>query len=213
MRTLHLRIALVVVVFALALGGGLLFLSKSDGGSSSGGGHGKVDATSDVWKVGTHWTVDVRQDSASITPDAGRSVAMIPFHFSVVSAPNASRATWKVHVAQDGAQGPFAKGWNLYYVDKGATMQLSKVSVGDEQPAPADAATIVLGAQFPYETTYASRPTNKSLDAAKLLDRATLPPTSMPDGNDSITSGATPPANAPSVGAGQVPPGAPAGVK
>jgi hypothetical protein len=119
-----------------------------------------------------------------------------------------------VHVAQDGAQGPFAKGWNLYYAaDKAGTMQLAKLSVGDEQPAPADAATIVLGAQFPYETSYATTPVTKSLDAAKLLDRAALPPTSMPDGNDSITSGATPPSDAPSVGAGEVPPGAPAGAK
>jgi hypothetical protein len=207
MRSPAAKVLVAVVAFALALGGGLLLMkhsssssssspSSSSGGKGDDGGGDAAVATSRVWEVGDTWTVKVRQDSGAVTPDGDRSVAAIPFRFEVVEAPGADEAdgAWRVHVAQDGAEGPFAKGWNLWYVAKDDAMTLSRVSMGDEKPLEAELASIVLGPQFPYEVRYAKPPKDYAVDAEKLLERSQLPPSQLPSGG---TAGAAPPATAP----------------
>ncbi|MCW2923109.1 MAG: hypothetical protein JWM98_513 [Thermoleophilia bacterium] len=214
MRNLNARIVVSVLTFVVALGGALVVLSMrdGDGDGASGTGSGSKDrggaATSAIWAVGDHWTVKVRQDAGAITPDGDHSVALIPFQFDVTGAPKAAGDTWKVHVAQDGAEGPFAKGWRLEYSEKGGQMRLLRVAVGDEPPLEAELASIVLGPQFPYEVSYRAHPKNATIDAARLVKRAALPPTAQPGGGKDHT-GATPPATAPPLpGAGAATPGA-----
>ena len=202
MRTNPLQIAVIGIVFVVALAGALVLMqqSSSDSGPSSKASSSPA-AKSDIWAVGDTWTVNVRQDAGEITPDGDTSVATIPFRFKVTDAPKGAKGAWTVHVAQDGAEGPFAKGWDLQYVAKGKSMELYRVSVGDEPPLEAELASIVLGPQFPYEVTYTAPPKTKSLDASKLLDRSMLPPSSLPGGGDA-TPGATPPAQAPKLESG-----------
>lgn len=210
------KIVIATLVFALALGGALLMLNGSSGddggkaaagerGSSTGDGSGSGGsaATSDVWSVGDAWVVKVRQDAGAITPDGESSIVELPYRFEVASGPAGDSQAWTVHVSQDGAQGPFANGWNLDYVEEDGVMVLSRVSVGKEPPLEAELATIVLGPQFPYEVRYEAPPKDKAVDAEKLLDRSELPPGELPAGGG--TSGAAPPAEAPADGPGGVP--------
>ncbi len=187
MRTNASRVIVGIVVFAVALGGGLMLLHSSSSNSSKGkrddGGHtATAPATSEIWKVGDSWIMKVRQDSGAITPSGDRSVATVPFHFEVVSAPSNATGAWHVHATQEGAEGPFAKGWNLWYVEKDDAMVLKRVSVGDEKPLEAELAAIVLGPQFPYEVRYDAPPKNGTVDAADLLKQSQLPPSSVPTG-------------------------------
>ena len=207
MRTTSMKLTIAVAVFALALGGGLLLLhsSSSDDGSGSSGGSSKSSgsggdgsagaATSDIWKVGDAWTVKVRQDAGAITPDGDKSIAVVPYRFTVKSAPDSADGTWDVHVTQDGAEGPFAKGWHLLYkADADGAMVLKLVATGDEPPLEAELASIALGQQFPYEVRYTAPPKDTTLDGQKLLARSQLPPGQLPQGGE---SGAAPPAEAP----------------
>lgn len=196
MRSTPAKVLVAVAAFALALGGGLLLMKNSssstpgeDGPTSEG-----APVASDVWAKGDTWTVNVRQDAGAITPEGDRSVAAVPFRFEVVEAPRGTAGAWKVHVVQDGAEGPFAKGWNLWYVEKDDAMTLSRVSVGDEKPLEAELATIVLGPQFPYEVSYGAPPKDRTVNADALLKRSQLPPSELPSGG---TAGKAPPAIAP----------------
>lgn len=180
------KIFLIVCVFALAVTGTLFFLrekspSKPVTTPRSSSSRPASTQSNDIWSVGDTWTVVVRQDAGAITPDGTKSISKVPFRFEVVSAPKNAKGAWKIHIAQDGAEGPFAKGWFLEYVTKDQKMTLHRVSVGDEPPLDATLATIVLGAQFPYEVQYdAAPPKNVTIDASKLLDRAELPPDNLP---------------------------------
>lgn len=198
------RIAVSVVVFAVALVGALLLMRSSDPST----GPAPKSATkeparavipSDVWKVGDTWTVKVRQDSGSISPDGESNVAAIPFEFEVTDGPTTAGEPWLVTVTQEGAEGPFANGWRLQYVERDGALVLTKVAVGEEDPLEAELASIVLGPQFPYEVRYAKPPKDMTLEASKLLERSQLPPSALPGGG---TNGEAPPAEAPVPGGG-----------
>lgn len=195
------------VVFVVALGGAIMLLQNSSPDSKDTGGDGggsRQVASSTIWKTGTSWTVSVRQDSGAITPDGATSVATIPFRFEVTDAPTSKGGVWKVHVEQEGAEGPFAAGWNLQYKETDGVMTLHRVAVGDQPPLEAEIATIVLGPQFPYEVTYKAAPKSYTVDADKLIDRSLTPPSALP-GNSKTPSGVTPPAQAPKLTAGGAP--------
>jgi hypothetical protein len=201
------KILLALFVFVAALGGGLLLLAQPSGepdaapgkpAKQAGGDKQPISTvTSDIWKVGDRWTIKVRQDAGAITPGGETSIAEVPYRFEVRKAPADATGSWLVHVSQDGAEGPFAAGWNLRYVDKDGTMVLHQVSVGAEPPLEAELATIVLGPQFPYEVSYDAPPTAATIDATRLAERAELPPAQLPSGN---ASGAAPPAELPAPG-------------
>jgi hypothetical protein len=209
MRTMP-KVLIALIAFVAAIGGTLYAMnaSSSDGGSSSGtgsregGGGNSGAAASEVWAVGDEWTIQVRQDAGSITPEGDTNVAAIPYRFEVVAAPEGADGAWEVHVTQDGAEGPFAKGWNLWYVEDDGAMVLDRVSIGTEPPLEAELASIVLGPQFPYEVRYDAPPKERTVDAADLLERSQLPPGSLPDGSK---AGAAPPAEAPATGPNGVP--------
>lgn len=218
MHTWHFRIVLTVLVFAVAAGGGVLLMSQSSGSTKngSGGGSGSDVVRSDIWSVGDSWTVKVEQDSASISPDSTRSVALIPYRFTVESAPKKAGGSWTIHVTQDGAEGPFVDGWRLTYYEKAGAMYLETVAAGKQKPIEATVASIVLGSNFPYETEYSAAPKDVTVSGASLAKRAAQPPTvgamdtpATGAGSTATESGATPPANAPVLKAGEIPPGAP----
>lgn len=193
------RIALVAAVFVAGLAGALLFLKSEPSGS----GGSRPAVTSDIWGVGDEWVVKVRQDAGAITPDGDTSIATIPFRFEVMKAPKTKAGSWTVHVTQDGAEGPFANGWDLIYRAKGDEMALHRIRLGNEPALEAELAAIVLGPQFPYETSYDAAPRDQTINAARLLKRSALPPSAVPGGDG--TSGMTPPAEAPHTGPGGAP--------
>jgi len=207
------RIAFSVVVFAVALVGALVLIRNSQPDEPERrqelAGRDKPAAiTSDIWAVGDTWTVKVRQDSGSITPDGTSNVAAVPFEFEVTEAPTKADGPWRVRVTQEGAEGPFAKGWRLEYVaGKDGALVLHRVALGDEPALEAELASIVLGPQFPYEVRYTAPPKDQTLDASALLERSTLPPSSLPGEG---TNGAAPPAEAPKLDDGGAPTEAPA---
>ncbi len=206
MRSTQGRIITSIVVFAVALTGALFLLNARANDTDDGGGKGPgstAAATSDVWSVGDSWTVTVNQDAGAITPDGAESIAQVPYRFEVDDAPVDASGYWRVHVTQDGAEGPFAKGWYLHYKDTDGVMVLKQVAVGSEPPLEAELASIVLGPQFPYEVRYEARPTDSTVDADTLLDRSALPPGELPDGG---TDGAAPPAQAPAPDLDEAPP-------
>ncbi len=187
MRSSTIRLISIFVIFVAALGGGILVLRGSDDGSSNGNGSGGKSAGSDFWQVGDEWTVQVAQDGGAIAPDGGStSVAKIPFRFTVMDSPATSSEPWIVKVEQDGAEGPFAAGWRLYYVERDGGMELSKVAMGGatDKPLEAELATIVLGSQFPYEVRYETAPKDKTVTAADLIERSSLPPSSAVPGSN-----------------------------
>lgn len=215
MRTWQLRIVLAVLVLAVAAGGAALLMSRSDSTSDGDRGAGSA-AKSDIWAVGDTWTVKVEQDSATISPDSTKSLALVPYRFRVEKAPTKPGGRWTVHVTQDGAEGPFKDGWRLTYYEKAGVMYLDTVAAGTQKPIEATVASIVLGSNFPYETEYASTPTDSQVKGADLAKRAAQPPTvgaidapTSSPGATSTESGAKPPANAPVLKAGEIPPGAP----
>lgn len=211
MRIPPARTAMIAASFAVAFAAALVLLQSGTGSDGRGAGDRQPmrgGGGSDIWKVGDRWTVKVRQDAGAITPDGATSIASVPFRFRVVDAPAGASGTWKVRVTQDGAEGPFAAGWQLHYRAKGGAMVLHRVAIGTEPPLEAELAAIVLGPQFPYETRYAKPPRDRTLDAAKLLERSTLPPSSLPADRAGAPS-ALPPANAPELAPGETPVGAP----
>jgi hypothetical protein len=186
MRSNSLRLASIVLVFAIAVIVALVVMRKSDDGSSNGNSSGGKGGASDIWKVGDSWTVQVKQDGGAVAPDGDTNVAKIPFRFKVTDAPAATGEAWTVKVLQDGAEGPFAAGWRLYYVERDGAMVLSKVATGaaTDKPLEAELATIVLGSQFPYELRYEQAPKDSTITAADLIERSSLPPTSTVPGAD-----------------------------
>ena len=209
-RSHPFRIAVAVFVFALAVAGGLILFSKSspDSTSKSASGGGAV-AKSAIWAQGDTWTVLVAQDGAAVSPETKRSVANVAFRFRVERAPKTAKGEWGVFVSQDGAEGPYADGWHLTYTeDAKGFMNLTYVAQGKQKRVEASVASIVLGIGFPYQVQYRTAPKPETRVAqSKLYAQSTLPPSSLPTGGGE--SGATPPTNAPSVGAGQLPPGVP----
>jgi hypothetical protein len=210
-RTHPYRIAVSVFIFVLAIAGALMVLSHSTSDSSAKSGSGNAGGTSigsKVWKRGTAWTVSVAQDGATVSPDSTRSVSNVAYRFRVEGAPKTAGGEWKVFASQDGAEGQFADGWHLGYVaDAKGCMTLAHVSQGKAREMDADVASIVLGVGFPYQVTYCSTPAKSAtVPQSKLLSQSALPP-SLPSGGGD--SGVTPPGNAPSVGAGELPPGVP----
>lgn len=195
MRSPLARTLLVLAVFAIGLVGALLLLrTSSDGDAESASGSGSDGATS-IWAVGDEWTVRVSQDAGAITPDGERSVADVPYRFRVASGNDADG--WLVKVTQDGAEGPFAKGWKLTYRPDGDALALHRVAIGDEPALEAELAAIVLGPQFPYEVRYEKAPAaDATVTAEKLLERSQLPPSTLPGGDD-VDPGRRPPAEAP----------------
>lgn len=185
MRSSTIRLVSILLVFAAALVGGIVVLRGSDDGAGNGNASGSKGATSEIWKVGDAWTVEVAQDGGAIAPDGDTSVAKIPFRFKVTDAPAAASEPWVVQVEQDGAEGPFAAGWRLYYVERDGVMELSKVAMGGAQDKPLEAelATIVLGSQFPYEVRYETAPKDATVTAAELIERSALPPSSAVPGS------------------------------
>ncbi|MCW2960935.1 MAG: hypothetical protein JWM25_1414 [Thermoleophilia bacterium] len=205
-----LRTSIAVLAFAVAAIGALLLMRMSEPAAKDDQPRDSVAATSDIWKVGDTWVVNVSQDSGTITPDAVRSIATVPYSFRVAEAPAAGDkdGAWKVTVTQEGAEGPFAEGWTLQYQERDGAMQLWRVAQGKLKPMEAELATIVLGMGFPYETKLTKLPAPEAtVSSAKLQARSALPPaTSVPT---SKNSGAAPPTDAPNVPAGALPPGAP----
>ncbi len=191
MRSSTLRLVSIAIVFVAAIIGGLVVMRSGDGGSSNGNSAGGKGAASDIWQVGDSWTVQVKQDGGAISPDGDKSVAKIPFRFKVVKAPTGATKEWTVKVTQDGAEGPFAAGWRLYYAPRDGEMVLTKVATGaaTDKPLEAELATIVLGSQFPYEVTYSAPPKDATITAADLIERSSLPPTSTVPGADGSTGG------------------------
>jgi hypothetical protein len=208
---MHARTArplIAIVVFAVALGGGLVVLQSRGDDSGSAGSSKKTEAdpvSSEIWAVGDEWTVKVRQDAGSITPGGEKSIAEIPYRFKVVKAPERADGAWVVKVFQDGAEGPFAEGWTLQYVDTDGKLQLHRVALGEDVPLEAELASIVLGPQFPYEVSYSAPPKDATIDAKKLIDRSALPPSSVPGADAPPSGDVAPPAEAPALSPGGAP--------
>ena len=206
MRSTPARITLLVIVFVAALGGALLLLQQRDASDGPTGAKdgATTSAASRIWKVGTSWTIKVRQDAGAITPDGATSIATIPFLFEVETAPADAKGSWVVRVTQEGAEGPYAAGWSLQYREQDGSMVLHRVAVGSQPPLEAELASIVLGPQFPYEPSYDAPPKSRTIDAAALLERSTLPPGSLPTSGDA-GPGVAPPPRAPRPGSGGAP--------
>lgn len=203
-----LKIALAVfLVVAIAATGALLLLRNS-------GGSGSDDR---IWKLGDTWTITVQQRGATVSPDAPKDeLTELAYRFRVAAAPEGGDGLWRIDVKQDGASGPFADGWRLYFREaKDGAMRLSEVAQGAQKAAAAEVASIVLGVSFPYETKYTAPPKDDTVQETALIARSSTPPP-IGDGrvgsDTTVTSGGgVPPKDAPVVPAGQAPPGAPQG--
>ncbi|MCW2949932.1 MAG: hypothetical protein JWN41_945 [Thermoleophilia bacterium] len=208
LRTHRLSYAVVAFLIAVAAGVTVFAHSQSESSPKSVSSRGGAVATSKVWVAGAKWAVRVAQDGAAISPDRTHSVSFVTYRFRVGAAPKPG-GVWDVAVTQDGAEAQFVRGWHLgYTTDKRGCMRLTKVSQGTSRRMDADVASIVLGVGFPYKVTYCAMPVPTStVKQSRLMAQQILPPTSLPSGGG--TNGAAPPTNAPSVGAGQTPPGAP----
>jgi len=213
MHSSRTRIIAGIAIFAVALGATLLVASNRGGAASKDSspaakGAGQRDGGTPIaplsiggWdvKIGDTWAVNVTQDAGGITPDGASKLVKIPYRFEVTGVPGPESDIVSMHVAQDGAEGPFANGWNLQYQVKGATLVLSTVAMGEDKALEAELAAIVLGQDFPYEVAYTKRPAPTTTYAQdKLIARSALPPQqALPKGDGS--NGAVPPSGAPSV--------------
>ncbi len=212
MRTSTFRLFGIAIVFFAALAAALLVL-RGDGGSKTGSsGSGGAAAAGDVWKVGDEWVVKVKQDGGAIAPGGAKNVAEIPFRFAVTDAPTGTDGTWTVQVRQDGAEGPFAEGWRLFYAERDDALVLTKVAMGRQDPLEAELATIVLGSQFPYEVRYTAPPKDRTVTASDLIERSTLPPTTKVPGGPGTGDGSKAP-TAPPIEDAVAPGAAPAAPK
>jgi len=171
-------IALLLVAALLAVAG----CSKDGEGDSKGPKNG-------VWEKGTAWKVDVTQDAGKVTPGGDGDMVELTYRFRVAGGAGSKERPWRVHVTQEGAEGPFAAGWDLFYVDDPKGVRLSQVAFGEQEPVEPKLASIVLGLGFPLEARYTAPPKDANVDGAKLLDDASgapegaLPPAAPNEGS------------------------------
>lgn len=209
---------LAVTILAIATAGTLFLLISQQSAKKDSSSAVKKQVTSKIWAVGDKWTVKVKQDSASVSPDTKKSEMLIPYHFKVESAPEKAGGEWIIRVKQEGASGPFSEGWRLAYVEKSGKLVLSRVAAADQKLIEATVASIVLGANFPYETEYNAAPKNAVVDGKVLAKRTAAEPLASEEIDKALgsgkkgeteSSGMRPPVDAPVLKAGEVPPGAP----
>lgn len=138
-------------------------------------------ATSDIWRVGTRWTVTTTQNGAAIAGDKTGAVYSTTYRFRVEEAPATSKGDWIVRVTAEGAEGLFADGWRLYYrADSGSSFALRAISLGDREPLGVEHAAIMLGQEFPLDLRVDAAPRSRSvkLDLAGNNRNAAVPPPS-----------------------------------
>ena len=143
-----------------------------------------------IWKVGDAWKVTVRQDSAVADPTGKHQAYDQVYRFTVSKGPSGGGTTWQVTARMVGAEGPFARGFRLYYAERGAALVLTQAGLIGTNPVPASAAPAVLGQSFPLEKRITKRPTDRRIVASKggAATHEGLPPTS---GADSGAAGTT----------------------
>lgn len=185
---MHLRLTaslMSVLVLAVALA------------ACGGGGNDRGGTSDSVLTKGLKWTVTVQQDSSGIVADAGdASTYDTKYDFHVTKAPTGAKGSWTVVAKQQGAQGPFAQGYQLHYSQgPGTAVTLESVSLAGKGKVPADQAMGVLGAQFPLETKITKRPTSRTVKTT--ADQGGSPglPPALPSGQiGGSTGGGAPPA-------------------
>jgi hypothetical protein len=122
--------------------------------------------TSSIWKVGTAWKVTVREDANIASPNSQHQYYDQVFDFKVGAAPKSASGSWRVDVTLEGAQGPAANGYHLFYVTSGSAFTLKQVSVGQQPPQGAAYAPVLLGQAFPLQKTVTSTPKDAHIKAA-----------------------------------------------
>lgn len=157
----------IIVIAALLVGGAggsVIALRGHDSGNDTPASRHVI--TSPIWHEGTRWTVTVNQSSSQLmaNPIEGK-VATQAYHFEVTKAPTNAKDPWIVHAVMDGAEGPFAAGYDLTYVtDPTGGFALKTVAMGGRHPVPPREATFVLGQGFPLDKRITKTPTNRMED-------------------------------------------------
>ena len=121
--------------------------------------------TSKIWKPGQEWSTTVWENTAGVAPTGGTSQwYATTFAFRLESAPTTRRGDWLVLAHRDGAEGPFAAGWELTYrrTDSGA-MRLTGVAMADGPSYAPRYADVVLGSNFPLQPTISKPVRNGTL--------------------------------------------------
>lgn len=161
-------------------------------GSSSSAPRGNA-AENGIWHAKSHWTVTVKRNTASVAPDAEESNDYTDTYRFVVIGKD-KNGLWHVRAKMDGASGPWADGYNLFYKDSGGAMVLKRASLGAAPPVPAAQATAALGAAFPLTKRYTKTPRNSRVNGTNPGSDSSLPPTAPPKGSGAPGGGKTPPA-------------------
>lgn len=145
-----------------------------------------VKATSNsVLSVGPKWKVTVSQNNSVAAPTdatgtAGQTYDSV-YRFKVKSAPTKKVPYWQVHATLEGAAGPLADGFTLWYAqNKDGSVTLKQVALGTGAPTDAAAASAVLGQAFPLDRQITKPPTDRTQKApgnGAGTDTTELPPT------------------------------------
>jgi hypothetical protein len=136
-----------------------------------------------IWKVGTAWTVTTTQNSAAVSPDTEENdVVKLRYNFKVVSGPKGPHKAWVVHASLENGEGFAANGWDLTYRETKKGMALFEAGPTGREPVPANAASAILGFDFPLEPLITKTP--KSHSAKRRTSPGALPPGEGPAGGD-----------------------------
>ena len=180
---------IVVLVAAAALAAGCGSSSSSKHGGSGTAKTAGAATTSKIWAVGYKWDVTVTQNSSIASPadssgTEGTSYDQV-YHFSVADAPTAKSPLWRVHAELEGAQGPLANGFSLWYTEQPdhKSMKLTQVALGTEHPSDPTGASAIFGQAFPLEQTYTAPPKSHKVKAPKGgAETGTSLPPALPKG-------------------------------
>ncbi len=163
-----------------------------------GGRNDSAGVSSTILVKGDTWVDRLKTTTGSVAAEKKDAHAItIVYRSQVEKIPTTAQGDWVIRVRQDGAEGPFAAGWRLYYrgSDKKG-FELRAVAPVGRDPMDAKNASVILGEDFPLRTTITSRPKSRTI-----IDRTPggaaasgLPP-ELPDGPPG--NAGTPPPDAP----------------
>jgi hypothetical protein len=128
--------------------------------------------------------VTTAQDSAAVSPDADENqVVNLKYTFEVMSGPKGKKHDWLVHATLANGEGFAANGWDLTYRETVQGMKLITAGPSGHKPVDANAASAILGFDFPLEPLITKTPVSHS------AKRRTAPD-SLPPGDAPSVSGA-----------------------
>lgn len=143
----------------LALAAAMLLSDRSSRGQ-------RAVQTGPIWRPGTEWTVRVVQDASVAAPERSmdQSYEQV-YDFRVASAPTAAAGEWRIDARLEGARGPAADGFRLYYVRDGGGFTLRRVAIGGQKPLDRSYGPVLFGQAFPFQDHVTDTPRDRRVIA------------------------------------------------